>query len=135
MINIIELSLNRNRLTTLPRNIFSSLTNLNDLNIGFNSLTTVHSESFGVLPKFATIYFSNNNVNAFDERIIDNIALTLMRGAINPCIQSNNDVFDDSENKVLIRAFLKRCFDNFEGRNSTATTSDSNVPEQHICAT
>lgn len=125
-----------NQIVDLPQNIFSSLVNLKVLHIYNDNLTVIHSDSFSLHPNFVEFAFSGNNLHAFDERLIDNTALTTIRPGYNPCVLTNDIVNDYTQERTLIRAALERCFENYEPREEESAPFPCGVGtlDERVCA-
>jgi hypothetical protein len=54
----------------------------------------------------------NNQINAIDEKLIDNSGLEWIDTRNNSC--SSKEIADDSTNRDTMRAELRVCFENFE---------------------
>lgn len=70
------------------------------------------------------------DLNAFDERVIDNSQLIMIDTSYNPCSDRNGTFFDRTGSKGEIRAALQRCFDNYNEREDETKTEN---PCQWVC--
>ena len=112
--NLELLSLSRNKITDLPKNIFSSLENLHQIYLDNNQLTTIHSDSFGINRNLKIIDLTWNNIEAFDEKLIDNTALEVLDMYKTSCTE--NLGISDKINIKLMRIRMKKCFERYQER-------------------
>ncbi len=71
--NVVELDLDHNQLTSLPKNIFNGLHNLRELYLFTNRLTSLPENIFNGLPKLQRLYLFNNQLNSLPEKIFNNL--------------------------------------------------------------
>jgi Leucine-rich repeat (LRR) protein len=107
-----NLNLQFNRIEELPKAVFSSMFGLEQLNMNNNRLSIIHSDSFGILPSLTNASFVNNQINAIDEKFIDNTGLTNIDMRGNICANSN--IIDTTPNRGNMKAALSVCFQNYE---------------------
>lgn len=96
----------------LPANIFSPLVRMDTLWILESSLKILHSESFGDLPNLKIAHFNFNQINAIDERLIDNTGIVEVFMPGNVCF--GGMVNDGTPTRSHLREVLARCFENYE---------------------
>ena len=121
--NLKILDLQSNEISDLPVNIFTRLKNLQELYLHKNMLSTIHSDSFGVLNRLTIVIFENNLINAIDETLIDNTAVSTLSMRNNICSQLIAEIRSE------IKPNLKKCFDNYQPRiQSPAQTPLSFLP-------
>jgi len=101
-----------NQIEELPKNVFRSLKELNAIRLYNNKFKVVHSDSFGISPNLTEVYFGNNQINAIDERFIDNTGVEWLQMYGNLC--ANTDIFDSSESRESMRNKLQTCFNNYK---------------------
>jgi len=119
MTDIKALDLSLNKISDLPKNMFSFLVNLEELNLRSNKLTVIHADSFGIHPRLRKINLYKNNIHAIDEKFIDNTKVTTIDMNRNVCSQDRmQDNYDHwleiSNHKSNIREVLRTCFENYE---------------------
>ena len=71
--NLHELSLNHNKLTTLPASVFSGLTNLQELHLGSNDLTAVPESIFAGLTNLNELFLYNNSLTALPASVFSGL--------------------------------------------------------------
>ena len=108
--NLNYLVLSNNQIEELPRNVFSSLKKLPIIFLHHNELKVIHS--FGILPNLTEVLLYINQINALDEKFIDNIGVELLDVRLNLC--ANVNIFDNSTSKQSMRSKLQKCFDNYK---------------------
>ncbi|XP_070505116.1 uncharacterized protein [Chironomus tepperi] len=129
------LKLDHNKIMELPDNIFLDTENLQELNIGHNKLTVINSISFGKLINFTTLYCHFNEIEGFDEKLIDKTAISDLDMTGNLCADGWN------LNWNQIRRNLTKCFRKYsleyESNEDTAKTIDTEVvtPSTHSIIT
>lgn len=111
------LSLSYNPIERFPKNVFKPLINLARLNADYMNLKVLDSNSFGGHRFLTILSLIGNQINAFDERIIDNTAISTLDLRANLCI--NNQVNDATVLRNSMRSLLQICTRNFR----TLTTS------------
>lgn len=79
------LSFQLNQINELPSKLFEPMNKLEILGLISNNLTVIHSDSFGVLPILRIVYLQNNQVNAIDEKFINNTGVMLLDMHNNLC--------------------------------------------------
>jgi Leucine-rich repeat (LRR) protein len=105
---LIKLGLSMNRITDLPKDVFSSLESLEHLDLSENQIKVIDSDMFGSNNKLQSIDFSNNQVYAFDEKIIKkNPRLNFLSIDSNSCVK---------EGRGELKARLARCISNYQPR-------------------
>lgn len=109
--NLRELTLIHSILEELPRNVFAPLTNMTRLLLGHNRLNIVHSDPFGHLPGLTFISLWNNQVEAIDERLIDNTGVSTLEMPFNNC--ASGTFVDNTPLRINMRSALARCFENY----------------------
>ena len=67
-----------------PKDIFKPLKNLELLHLGFNHIKVIHSDSFGIHNKLTQLGFNKNNLEAIDEKIVENTAVKWLFLTDNP---------------------------------------------------
>lgn len=72
-IDIAKLTLNSNRLTMLPENIFKNLANLHTLKIMNNRLVTLPDTIFNNLPNLQQLWLMNNLLEVLPDTIFNNL--------------------------------------------------------------
>lgn len=111
MINLEVLRLNTNFISELPRGIFIPVRNLQSLELNNNRLRAIHSDSFGVLPKFHLLLVASNFIQAIDERFIDNTDITSIDIRTNTC--ANVNISDTTAMRNVMRNNLATCLINY----------------------
>lgn len=106
------LRLDNNPIQNFPKNIFKPLTSLIQLEAYSTNLTVLHSDSFGVHLKLTHLHLQKNQIDAFDERIIDKTAVNLIDMTNNIC--ANKLINDTTMMRDSMRLALKKCFENYE---------------------
>ena len=124
--NLELFSLWGNEISDLPANAFVPLKNLQQLSLRNNRLTTIHSDSFGVHNNLTIVWLECNEMNAIDEKFIDNSALSYLDMGNNICSQS---VLEYS-NKTEMKAELRKCFENYSPRPVEVITCGKPVMAQ-----
>ncbi|XP_070489905.1 leucine-rich repeat-containing protein 15-like [Chironomus tepperi] len=124
--NLTYLNLQYNRIAELPRGVFGNMTALEQLIINNNRLTVIHSNSFGSHPVLTNTSFANNQINAIDERFIDNTGITNIDMRGNICANSN--IIDYSPSRAALKAALRICFQNYEELYPEPTTTTTTQP-------
>lgn len=114
------LYLEGNIIEQLAPNVFAALTNLEELSLNENQLSIINSNSFGKHVHFTTFYFHINNIEKIDKKLIDNTSLKAIKAYHNPCVESTNVITDETESRSLIKAALKKCFDNYDGETESS---------------
>ena len=109
--NLQELLLSQNKASELPRNMFSSLKKLVKLDLSFNNLKLIRSNSFGTLPNLSSISLKANQVEAIDEKIIDNTGLSNLNMLVNVC--SSWNIEDTTASREEMRNKLTHCIDKY----------------------
>ena len=112
LVNLNFLYLFNNQISSIPEIAFSSLKNLTTLWLDNNRLQVIHSNSFGILPKLLTLTVFNNRIMAIDERFVDNTGINYIQMVGNVC--TSKVVYDNSAERLEMRADLRVCFENFE---------------------
>ena len=105
----------KNKIKDLPKNVFAHLINLRQLHLDDNQLTTIHSDSFGIHRNLQDIDFENNKINAIDEQFIDNTAV----GGVLIGMEGNictNEVIDA---RNIMKEKLNNCFKNYQPRGES----------------
>jgi len=103
------LSLSYNQIEELPKNVFNSLKQLLRIDLYNNKLKVIHS--FGVLPKLTSVYLYNNQIDAFDQDLIDDSGVTRLDMSNNLC--ANLSIIDSSASRQQMRMQLLKCFENY----------------------
>ena len=106
------LYLEKNSIEVLPTNIFSSLKNMTTFWIYGNKLKIVHADSFGLLPKLIFVQMYSNQIDAIDERFINNTGINRFDVRYNLCV--SKDISDTTASRGSMRADLMVCFENYE---------------------
>lgn len=101
-----------NQLEELPQNLFSPLKDLKTLWIDRNKLKVISSSSFSIHPKLTRFDAEYNQINAIDEKFIDNVAVTRLDMSGNVC--ANTVITDNSASRDSMRAALRVCFENYQ---------------------
>lgn len=96
----------------LPKGIFSSLVNLQVFFLRLSKLKVINSDSFGYLPMLKTANLDGNQIDAIDERFINDTAVNYIDLEDNKCL--DKIVQDNSESRAEMRYQLRTCFRNFE---------------------
>jgi len=110
--NVQFINFHNNPIKNFPKNVFKPLTNLIQLNSMVTNLSVIHSDSFGFHLNFKYLYLNNNQIDAFDERLIDKTAVSLIDMTDNIC--ANKLVNDTTIARESMRLALKKCFQNYE---------------------
>ena len=110
--NLQTLWIYENPIEELPKNIFKPLRNLIGLYAYKCNLKEISSESFGIHPQLTTFSFHMNQIEAIDERIIDNTNVTNFYMTTNLCADIN--ITDTSASRQSMRTDLRNCFDNYD---------------------
>lgn len=88
--NLIELSLKGNGLNKLDREIFAGLRSLRKLDLGFNKLSSLDSNTFVNLNKLESLSLSNNNLERMDKEIFNGlVAIRVLDLSGNPLREFN----------------------------------------------
>ncbi|KAL7043361.1 hypothetical protein ACKWTF_001467 [Chironomus riparius] len=119
------LYLHYNPIQNFPKNIFNPLTNLVYLYAYSTNLTVIHSNSFGVHLKLTLIDLQNNQIDAFDERIIDKTTVSIIDMTNNTC--ANKKITDTTMLRGSMRLAMKTCFLNYENLTMGTTTTISST--------
>jgi len=101
------LHLSYNKIQNLPKNVFARLENLENLYLNRNQLTTIHR-------KLEYISLKNNKINAIDEKLIDNTAVSELFMNGNVC--RNQTI----EKRDKIKQQLSTCFKNYQPRQESS---------------
>ena len=106
------LEIDSNGIEVLPVEVFN-LPSLEHLGIAFNRISTLDLRSFGGhAAEFVHIDAENNQINAIDQRLIENArSLNTLLLAGNIC--NNNNFIDVRENRETVMEILQDCFNNF----------------------
>lgn len=112
------LILSSNPLESFTKNIFKPLVSLTLLDANSMKLKVVHSDSFGGHRFLTTIFMHRNQINAFDERIIDNTAVNLISLAYNPCMNFYSTISDTSVLRTNMKSLISKCFQNYKNLTS-----------------
>ncbi|CAG9798389.1 unnamed protein product [Chironomus riparius] len=120
-----HLYLNFNPIQNFPKNIFNPLTNLVNLHAYFTNLSVIHSNSFGVHLKLTGLYLHHNQIDAFDERIIDKTTVSIIDMTNNTC--ANKIINDTTMLRDSMRLAMKTCFLNYENLTMGTTTTISST--------
>ncbi|XP_070505351.1 carboxypeptidase N subunit 2-like [Chironomus tepperi] len=105
------LILSYNPIEHLSKNIFKPLISLIRLDANYMKLKIIHSYSFGGHRFFTTFNLIGNQINAFDEKIIDNTAIDFIDVRSNACV--NGQLKDTSIMRASLRAALRICIQNY----------------------
>lgn len=108
-----------NKISEIPAGAFTNLQNLQELYMSKNMLTTIHSQSFGTHIDLTTLYFDNNQITTFDEKLVDNTAVSIMNMTNNVCSSFYTDDFD------AIKPELEKCFEGYQPGVNVAVTMAS----------
>lgn len=114
-----SLELSSTDIEELQPGLFAPLRNLVSLLIFRGRLTTIRSESFGLLPNLKTLWFGDNQINAIDEKFVNNTGVNELDLTGNVCF--NDIIIDRAESRQEMRQKLGLCFENFKKQS-----------EQHI---
>lgn len=106
------LILSGNPLESFAKNIFKPLSGLTRLEAFSLKLKVVHANSFGGHRFLKNIILHSNQINAFDETIIDITAVNLLDVRNNVCVNFNLN--DPTILRTSIRAHMKTCFQNYK---------------------
>lgn len=104
-----EIYLYSNQIEELPRNFLNSSKQLIRIYLNHNKLKIVHS--FGLLPKLVTVLLNNNQIDAFDQDLIDDSSVTILDMRNNLCANAN--INDTSVLRLEMRRKLLTCFQNY----------------------
>jgi len=106
------LYIENNQIEVLPDGTFESLKNLVHLNLDNNNLKIIRADSFGTLPTLSIASFQNNQIDAIDERFVDNTGVTSFDLTGNVCADVN--IVDMTQFRQVMRSQLSQCFRNYE---------------------
>lgn len=107
------LHLHNNEIEELPKSVFGFLKELIIISLRGNRLKYIHSESFSVHPLLETVGFSDNKIEAIDERfVLRNTKINSINMINNLC--ANLSIIDNSDSKEFMKDQLKKCFDKYE---------------------
>lgn len=109
--NLQTLGISGNPIDELPTNILSQLRNLIIFFAGSMNLKVISSESFGLMPNLQVLHFQGNQINAFDEEVIDNTKVIALNMTGNIC--NSQYMLDVSESRHAIRIAMRTCFLNY----------------------
>jgi len=109
---VVYLRLQNNPIQNFPKNIFKPLTSLVRLDASFTNLSVIHSDSFGIHLKLTRLYLQYNQIDAFDERLIDKTTVSLIDMTNNTC--ADKLINDTTIMRDSMRLALKTCFKNYE---------------------
>ncbi|CAG9798423.1 unnamed protein product [Chironomus riparius] len=87
----------------------------NSLNVIYlhnNKLKITQSDPFRSLFKLKTIYLQQNQIEAIDEKVIDNTGVQRLDITNNLC--ANQNIFDNSTSRMSMRLALLNCFKKFD---------------------
>ena len=112
LLNTLDLSYNK--IQDLPKNIFTHMERLEELHISDNQLTRIHSDSFGIHENLQILDLKNNKIRAFDENLIDNIAVKWLYMGENICNDKNINASNDMKEQ------LRNCFNNYQPRGHSS---------------
>ena len=94
-----KLTLEHNKLTTLPETLFSGLTSLGTLKVTFNDLTTLPEDVFKGLTKLKQLDLYKNKITALPENVFDGLTnLSVLNILHNDVTEFPEEVFDGLEN-------------------------------------
>lgn len=110
--NVVELFIKSNHIAEFPKNVFTQLKSMHTLIAYDNRLKMIHADSFGFLPNLTSILVDVNKIEAIDENLIDYTGITTFIMFGNLC--ANDNIDDYSEDRYLMRAMLRECFNNYE---------------------
>lgn len=112
--NLTRLYIARNELTEFPANIFNSLPNLQEIFFYENMIVELRAESFGAaLPSIHLLYGSRNQINSFDDAILDGAnELDSILFADNLC--ANFNLIGVRGDLEIARQNLQGCTANFQ---------------------
>lgn len=109
--NIAVLDLYDNKINSIPKNALNSV-NIETLDISYNSITELNSESFGELQSLEDFYIDDNPINAIDIRILNRARDLKVLGAQKlACVDKNFPQFD--VNREANMEELRPCFEAF----------------------
>ena len=103
------LYLQSTQIEELPKDVFIHLKSLISLSLSYNKLKVIHS--LGFLPNLTEIELSDNQIQAVDEKFIDNTGVNKLTFGGNLC--ANFVITDNSASRALMRSGLQDCFDKY----------------------
>lgn len=106
------LDLHENLVEELPRNVFSFMTNLATLYLFSNKLKIINSNSFSSHPYLTNVFIYTNQIDAIDEKFINNTAVSYLDARNNVCVSKS--ITDNTVARESMRAELQKCFENFD---------------------
>ncbi|XP_070505374.1 carboxypeptidase N subunit 2-like isoform X2 [Chironomus tepperi] len=100
-----------NSIDDFPEGIFAPLKNMWLLTAFHMNLTVIHSSSFGPLPRLNSVDFHANQIDAFDEKFMDNTDVGTLDMMSNVC--ANDWMSDNKPSRETLRATMRICFENY----------------------
>lgn len=114
LLNLTSIYLSYNNIRELPANTFNNQLSLVEVNLVSNDLTFVNRDAFGAsLSSIQYMSFTQNRLQAFDERIIDEGTFIWLQLRGNECIDDN--FYDVRGDLNSTRVALAQCITNFIG--------------------
>jgi hypothetical protein len=120
--NCTSLALMINSISELHSRTFHPLINARAIDLRGNRLEIIQDELFSQNSKLEILLLENNRINAISPRFTASFigSLEFAFFSNNPCIDRNFELTDDF-GIIFMHANLKRCYDNFIGRNEGET--------------
>ncbi|KAL7043456.1 hypothetical protein ACKWTF_001514 [Chironomus riparius] len=119
------LYLQSTQIEELPKNVFRHLKSLSTLSLSYNKLKVIHS--LGFLPNLTEIELSDNQLQAVDEKLIDNTGVNRFSFGGNLC--ANFVITDNSASRALLRSGLQNCFNKYNQEYAYEITTPDTITE------
>ena len=124
--NLRDLDLDNNAITSLHEDSFNGLTNLEDLNLRYNAITSLDEDIFDGLTNLEDLWLDYNAITSLDEDIFDGLTnLNWINLGYNAITSLDEDIFDGLTNLGRIdfgdNAITSLDEDIFDGLTSLGT--------------